>query len=115
MSFEMMENQPGEVPRIIGYVTPWSGHAGQDLAFKVSSRGARSFVAQVQRVDCCDPNPLGPGMKLVSVDVPLQASYVGEEQSVFAGSCAVGPISVPADARQITVEFTIRPTTNNVA
>jgi N,N-dimethylformamidase len=115
MSFEMMENQPGEVPRIIGYVTPWSGHAGQDLAFKVSSRGARSFVAQVQRVDCCDPNPLGPGMKLVSVDVPLQASYVGEEQSVFAGSCAVGPISVPADARQITVEFTIRPTTSNVA
>lgn len=110
-----MENQSSEVPPIVGYVTPWSAHAGQDLDFKISSRGARSFVAQVQRIDSCDPNPLGPGMKLIPIDLPLEASYAGQEQAVFAGSCAVGPISLPEGAQQLRLELTIRSTRSSVA
>jgi N,N-dimethylformamidase len=110
-----MEPRNSGTPPIVGYVTPWSAHAGQELAFKISSRRGRPFVAQVQRVDCCDPNPLGPGMKLVPVNVPLEASYPGQDQPVFAGSCAVGPLSMPVGARQLRLELTICSTLDTVA
>jgi N,N-dimethylformamidase len=70
-----MTTSDSQIPAIIGYVTPWSAHAGQELAFKISSRGGHAFTATVERIDCCDPNPSGPGMKLVPVDVQLESTY----------------------------------------
>ena len=97
-------------PAIVGYVTPWSAHAGQELAFKISSRGSRAFTATVERIDCCDPNPDGPGMKLVPIDVQLEKTYPGLEQSVFSGSCAYGPMPVLEASQHVRLDLTVKPT-----
>ena len=110
-----MNTSDSKTPAIIGYVTPWSGHAGQELAFKISSRGGRSFTATVERIDCCDPNPDGPGMKLVPIDVQLESTYAGEEQPVFPGSCAYGPMPALGIIQHIKLGLTIRPTLENAS
>ncbi|EUC12413.1 N,N-dimethylformamidase beta subunit family domain-containing protein [Paraburkholderia hospita] len=99
-----------QTPAIIGYVTPWSAHAGQHLAFKISSLGSRTFTATIVRIDSCDPNPNGPGMKLVPVDAQLNDIYAGQEQPVFPGSCAYGAVPVLKDIPRITLDLTVQPT-----
>jgi N,N-dimethylformamidase len=110
-----MNTSDPRIPAIIGYVTPWSAHAGQELAFKISSRGGRAFTATVQRIDCCDPNPDGPGMKLVPIDIQLENIYPGQEQPVFPGSCAYGPMPALKDAQHIRLDLTVRPTLEDVS
>ncbi|KAE8762046.1 N,N-dimethylformamidase large subunit [Paraburkholderia madseniana] len=105
-----MTTSDSQTPAIIGYATPWSAHAGQELAFKISSRGARAFTATVERIDCCDPNPDGPGMKLVPIDVRLQSTYPGQEQPVFPGSCAYGPMPALENIQHIKLYLTVQPT-----
>ena len=105
-----MTTSDTQIPAIIGYVTPWSAHAGQELAFKISSRGSRTFTATVERIDCCDPNPNGPGMKLVPIDVQLESTYPGEEQPVFPGSCAYGPMPVLEGIQHVKLDLTVQPT-----
>ncbi|MGF6754418.1 N,N-dimethylformamidase beta subunit family domain-containing protein [Paraburkholderia sp. GAS42] len=99
-----------KTPAIIGYVTPWSAHADQELAFKISSRGGRAFTATVERIDCCDPNPNGPGMKLVPIDAQLENTYPGQEQPVFPGSCAYGPMPALKDSQRVQLDLTVQPT-----
>ncbi|BFG80399.1 N,N-dimethylformamidase [Paraburkholderia terrae] len=105
-----MNISDAQTPAILGYVTPWRAHAGQQLAFKISSRGSRAFTATVVRIDSCDPNPDGPGMKLVPVDAPLNDTYAGQEQPVFPGSCAYGVLPVMKSVPRITLDLTIQPT-----
>jgi N,N-dimethylformamidase len=105
-----MNTSNSQTPGIVGYVTPWSAHVGQDLAFKISSRGARPFTARIVRIDSCDPNPQGPGMKLVPVDAQLEDTYAGQEQPVFPGSCAYGPMPALKDIRRVTLDLTLQPT-----
>ena len=105
-----MDSNLNNSPAIIGYVTPFSGRPGDTLSFKVSSQGERDFNAAVSRIDCCDPNPEGPGMKLVPVDFALQAHYAGYEQPVFSGSCAVGPLPSLGGVQQLVVELVVQPT-----
>ena len=100
----------GTLPPIIGYVTPFSGRPGATLDFKISSQGDAAFSASVVRIDCADPNPAGPGMKLVPVPVPLASSYAGREQPVHPGSCAWGPLPGLAGPATLTVTLTVRPT-----
>jgi N,N-dimethylformamidase len=105
-----MQTSDSKTPAIIGYVAPWSAHAGQELKFKISSSGARTFTATVQRIDCCDPNPDGPGMKLVPIDIQLESSYPGQEQPVFPGSCAYGAMPALKDAQRVKFDLTVQPT-----
>jgi N,N-dimethylformamidase len=105
-----MNTPNSQTPGIIGYVTPWSAHVGQDLAFKISSRDGRTFTATIVRIDSCDPNPNGPGMKLVPFDAQLEGPYAGQEQPVFPGSCAYGPMPALKDIRRVTLELTVQPT-----
>ena len=105
-----MHTSDSKAPTITGYVTPWSAHAGQELAFKISSRGGRAFTATVARRDCCDPNPNGPGMKVVPIDVQLESTYPGQEQPVFPGSCAYGPMPALKDTQHVKLDLTVQPT-----
>jgi N,N-dimethylformamidase len=105
-----MDSSLNNVPAIIGYVTPFSGRPGDTLSFKISSQADRDFSADVVRIDCGDPNPAGPGRKLVPVDFALQARYAGSEQPVFSGSCAVGPLPSLNGVQQLVVELIVQPT-----
>lgn len=99
---------PSAIPAIIGYVTPLSARPGQNLSFRISSRGDAPFRASVLRIHCADPNPAGPGMQLEAVDVPLAASHAGHEQPVHAGSCAWAPLASLAD--RIVLRWLAKPT-----
>lgn len=105
-----MPQNLGPFPPITGYVTPFSGRPGGTLAFKISSQDDADFSASVVRIDCADPNPAGPGMKLVPVPVPLAARYPGRAQPVYSGSCAWGPLPSLTGLVAISVTLTLRPT-----
>src|SRR5690606_14748267 len=98
------------VPAIVGYVTPLSGRPGDTLEFKVSSRADLPFEARVVRIDCCDPNPAGPGMKLAPVAMGVEGRYPGKEQPVYPGSCAWGAVPSLGDATALRVRLAVQPT-----
>lgn len=99
-------------PPILGYVTPLSAQPGQTLSFRISSAGNQPYTARVLRIHCADPNPNGPGMQLEPADFPLEASYPGNEQAVYPGSCAVAVLN-PAgqgDRHHIELRVLTKPT-----
>jgi N,N-dimethylformamidase len=73
-------------PGIIGYCDPWSVRPGQTLSFMISSAAGRPFRARVVRVRHADPNPAGPGMKLIPVPEFGEQIHAGREQSARPGS-----------------------------
>ncbi|NTH16809.1 N,N-dimethylformamidase large subunit [Agrobacterium rhizogenes] len=96
-------------PALIGYVTPLSARPGEQLDFKISSLGDMPIAAKVVRLDCCDPNPRGPGLKSTDVEFGLSPIYPAVEQPTHLGSCAFGPLpSLPAE-RDLVVELVVRP------
>jgi N,N-dimethylformamidase len=99
-----------DFPAVIGYVTPLSAQPGELLEFKISSTGDRDIRAKVVRLDCCDPNPHGPGLKSTEVDFGLEQSYRATEQKTYLGSCAIGPLPFLSDARNLTLSLLIKPT-----
>lgn len=99
-----------DLPAVIGYVTPLSAQPGELLEFKISSTGDRDIRAKVVRLDCCDPNPNGPGLKSAEVDFGLAQSYRATEQKTHLGSCAIGPLPSLSDARNLTLSLLIKPT-----
>jgi N,N-dimethylformamidase len=104
-----MSIQERDLPGVIGYVTPLSAKAGERLEFKISSLGGRDITAKVLRLDCCDPNPLGPGSKSEEVDFGLSPLYPATEQKTYMGSCAVGTLPTIPQSRDLTVELIVRP------
>jgi N,N-dimethylformamidase len=78
-------------PGIIGYCDPWSVRPGQTLSFMISSAAGRPFRARVVRVRHADPNPGGPGMKLIPAPQFGEQVYVGREQSARPGSFGSAP------------------------
>jgi N,N-dimethylformamidase len=98
-----------DFPAVIGYVTPLSAQPGEWLEFKISSSGNRDINAKVVRLDCCDPNPLGPGLKSAEVDFGLKKSYPATEQKTYLGSCAIGPVPIRPDAHQLVMSLLIKP------
>jgi N,N-dimethylformamidase len=77
------------LPAIIGYVTPLSAKAGELLQFKISPAGNRDLAANIFQLDCCSPNPTGPGPKSERVDFGLERRYQAE-QKAYLGSRAIG-------------------------
>jgi N,N-dimethylformamidase len=105
-----MRTPEQSLPAVIGYATPLSAKAGETIEFKISSLGNRDVAAKVVRLDCCDPNPLGPGLKSVDVEFGLKRRYPGTEQQTHLGSCAVGPIPAIPEFGDLTVELIVKPT-----
>ncbi|NYH11902.1 N,N-dimethylformamidase beta subunit family domain-containing protein [Pseudomonas moraviensis] len=102
-------------PAVIGYVTPLSAQPGELLEFKISSAGDKDIRARVVRLDCCDPNPQGPGLKSVDVDFDLDESYQATEQKTYLGSCAVAPLPCLSDTGNLTLSLLIKPTLYSTA
>ncbi|MFZ4406414.1 MAG: N,N-dimethylformamidase beta subunit family domain-containing protein [Paracraurococcus sp.] len=63
---------------LIGYLDRFSARPGERLEVKVSSQLATPYRAELVRVRHADPNPAGPGMKLI----PVPAEWAGEYPSV---------------------------------
>jgi N,N-dimethylformamidase len=101
-------SQEYKPPGVIGYVTPLSARPGERLDFKISSLGDRAITAKVVRLDCCDPNPLGPGLKSEQVEFGLSAVYPATEQKTHLGSCAFGALPTIPVTQDLTVELTVR-------
>ncbi len=102
-----MLNAQHPLPALIGYVTPLSAKARETLQFKISSADNRDVVASVFRLDCCDPNPAGPGPKSEKVEFGLEQRYRAVEQKAHLGSCAIGPI--PKRPEGLVVSLTVQP------
>ena len=78
-------------PGIIGYCDPWSARPGQAISFKISSAAGRPFTSRVVRVRHADPNPAGPGLKLIPVPGIPENRHDGIEQAAVPGSYGQAP------------------------
>ncbi|MGI4840319.1 MAG: N,N-dimethylformamidase beta subunit family domain-containing protein [Janthinobacterium lividum] len=99
-----------DLPAVIGYVSPLSARAGQQLEFKISSTEGREISATVLRLDCCDPNPAGPGTKSVAVDFGLMSRYPATQQRSYLGSCLFGSVPAISETPDLKVTLRIKPT-----
>src|SRR5690606_31934439 len=97
-------------PPLIGYVTPLRARPGEALAFKISSADDRPFKARVVRIDCADPNPDGPGMKLPPIDLGLgDRQYEGTYQTTRLGSYGMAPVAALPDDGDINLDLEFQP------
>ena len=78
-------------PPIIGYCDPWSARPGEAISFKVSSVENRPFMSAVVRVRHGDPNPAGPGMKLIPIPGLGEGRHDGLAQVARPGSYGHAP------------------------
>jgi N,N-dimethylformamidase len=101
---------PTQTPPIIGYVTPLRCAIGETLDFKISSRDDLEFSAKVVRIDCADPNPSGPGMKLTPVSVDLDTGYSGKQQPVQLGSYGIARLCELHPCECYGIRITVKPT-----
>ncbi|MBL6457772.1 N,N-dimethylformamidase large subunit [Belnapia sp. T6] len=69
---------------LIGYLDRFSARPGEALAVKVSA--ARPYRADLVRIRHADPNPAGPGMRLIPVEADWAGEYPAREQAVALGS-----------------------------
>lgn len=71
---------------LIGYMDRISARPGERLAVKVSSQLDGPYEADLVRVRHADPNPAGPGMKLLPVAADWAGGYPSRVQLVRRGS-----------------------------
>ncbi|GGC45217.1 N,N-dimethylformamidase [Siccirubricoccus deserti] len=71
---------------LIGYLDRFSARPGERLEVKVSSQLAQPYAADLVRVRHADPNPDGPGMKLIPVPAPWAGDYPSVAKPVPRGS-----------------------------
>ncbi|WP_240048230.1 N,N-dimethylformamidase beta subunit family domain-containing protein [Crenalkalicoccus roseus] len=71
---------------LIGYLDRFSARPGERLAVKVSSALGEPYEADLVRIRHADPNPAGPGMKLIPVPAPWAGRYPSRAQPVHRGS-----------------------------
>ncbi|MDB5372964.1 MAG: N,N-dimethylformamidase [Belnapia sp.] len=69
---------------LIGYLDRFSARPGGSLAVKVSA--ALPYAADLVRVRHADPNPAGPGMRLIPVPAAFAGEYPARMQPVALGS-----------------------------
>lgn len=74
---------------LTGYADRWSGRPGERIGVKVSSALAGPFTAEVVRIRCADPNPAGPGMRIMDVAGGFLGTYASVAQAVRPGSYGV--------------------------
>ncbi|GHD44219.1 N,N-dimethylformamidase [Thalassobaculum fulvum] len=86
---------------LTGYVDRLSAAPGGTLSFNVSSTLGEDYTADLVRIRCADPNPAGPGLKLLPVDVPFGGRFPSRAQPVHLGS--YGRIDTPAELVDVPV------------
>jgi N,N-dimethylformamidase len=73
---------------LTGYTDRLSAAAGERIAFKVSSAAAGPYRASLARVVHADPNPAGPGVKMVDLAHRFSVERPSRVQPVALGSYA---------------------------
>ncbi|TXL75366.1 LamG domain-containing protein [Vineibacter terrae] len=74
---------------ILGYAAPLAVEPGGQVAFHLSSDSLQKVDVTVVRVRCGDPDPAGPGLKLVPMASPVNGPRAVSHQPIRTGSCAV--------------------------
>lgn len=88
---------------ISGYASKVSVRPGETVDIQVSTPNPK-FKAELVRVIHADPDPRGPGIKEIVIDVPENRDYDGKRQPLVLGSY----VSIPdANALNLTSSFTI--------
>ena len=80
---------------LVGYVDRFSARPGERIEVKVSSNLGEPYRADLVRIIHGDPNPAGPGIKLVELSSAFAGSYASRFQPVHQGSCGVVVPAVP--------------------
>lgn len=73
---------------LTGYTDRLSAAAGERIAFKVSSAAAGPYRASLARVVHADPNPAGPGVKMVDLASRFAIERPSRVQALALGSYA---------------------------
>lgn len=95
---------------IVGYSEPWSGVAGDDIDFMVSTT-AHEFTASIVRLRHGDKKMPGPGERFVPIPSAIDGTYAGIVQPIRLGSFAVVDGSSGADfTRGFTLHAWVMPT-----
>jgi N,N-dimethylformamidase len=74
---------------VLGYALPLRAAPGERIAFYLSSATLTEARAQIVRVRCADPDPAGPGLRLIPAASPIDGTVGLSYQPIHCGSCAV--------------------------
>ena len=89
---------------LVGYLDRFSARPGEALEVKVSSAMAGDYAVDVVQVIQSDPNPDGPGVKIVPVPGGFTGRFASRAQAAHLGSCAIAP----AGALDLPAGFVLR-------
>jgi N,N-dimethylformamidase len=73
---------------IVGYVNRFSAKPGRQIEVKVSSAFAEPYEARLVRIRAADPNPHGPGQKIIDLSEVFKQTFPSRVQAVALGSFA---------------------------
>jgi hypothetical protein len=73
---------------IVGYVNRFSAKPGGQVEVKVSSAFAEPYEARLVRIRAADPNPAGPGQKIIDLGKVFKQTLPSRVQAVALGSFA---------------------------
>lgn len=96
---------------VLGYAWPLVVSPGEALDFHLSSTDLVDVAADIVRVRCADPDPNGPGLKLIAPGSAIDGRLPVTYQSIAPGSCVIIADSpVLAQPTSFTVGAFIWPT-----
>src|SRR4029077_16749963 len=103
--------EPALVIPLTGYTDRLSAAAGERIAFKISSAAAGPYRASLARVVHADPNPAGPGVKMVDLASRFAIERPSRVQALALGSYArIDAAAALPTAGPLTVVALIWPT-----
>ncbi|WP_287388021.1 N,N-dimethylformamidase beta subunit family domain-containing protein [Mesorhizobium sp.] len=73
---------------VLGYADPLSAAPGEKIRFYLGSSSLRQADLCVVRVRCADPDPDGPGLRLLQVPSAVDGTVGLRSQPIHPGSCA---------------------------
>jgi N,N-dimethylformamidase len=94
---------------LTGYSDRWSVRAGERIRFHVGSRDDTPFTLSFSRIFCADPNPQGPGYRVVPMPSPIDGTQPGFARRAWPGSFAVATVALPPG--DLSLHVTVFPTT----
>jgi N,N-dimethylformamidase len=78
---------------LTGYSDRFSARIGESLEFKISSAAAAPYRAHLVRIRLGDPNPSGPGQKILDLHDVFETVQTSRTQHVYPGSYMIAPVS----------------------
>ncbi len=95
--------------KITGYSDQISVAPGDAIKFMVNCEH-REYRADIVRIVSGDLNPEGPGIIEEVVDTPVNGTFKGRKQKIYAGSYAMVPSSAPLESLEsFTVQVMVWP------